>query len=67
MMMPGLDGVGTIHAILKIAPSAKIIAVSGIRTNGEIALTSGEGVRHFLQKPFTAEALLGSLAEILKK
>lgn len=66
MMMPGLDGPGTIHALHKIDPATKIIAVSGIRANGEIALASGKGVRHFLQKPFTAEVLLTTLDRMLR-
>ncbi len=67
MMMPGLDGPGTIHGLLEIDSSAKIIAVSGIRANGEIALASGEGVRHFLQKPFTTESLLNALADLINE
>lgn len=67
MMMPGLDGAGTIKALLDIDNSAKIIAVSGIRANRKIAMESGDSVRHFLQKPFTAEALLRSLESLLRQ
>ena len=67
MMMPELDGAGTIQALLNIDSSAKIIAVSGIRANEKIAKESGKGVRDFLQKPFSAEALLTALDKLLRE
>ena len=65
MTMPGLDGPATIHAILEINSNAKIIAVSGIRANGEIARAIGNGVRHFVHKPFSAQTILTALNETL--
>ena len=65
MTMPGLDGPATIHGILEIDPNAKIIAVSGIRANGEIARAIGNGVRHFVHKPFSAQTILTALNETL--
>ena len=57
MMMPGMDGVATIRALRQINPTVKIIAASGL----EISVTH---VR-VLPKPFSAEALLRTLHELL--
>ncbi|MFD2256412.1 GAF domain-containing protein [Luteolibacter algae] len=65
MVMPGMDGKATIQALLEIDKDAQIIAVSGIRSNGEVAQSYSKGVRNFLQKPFTANTLLQCLNSIL--
>ncbi len=58
MMMPEMDGAATVKALRKINPSVKIIAASGLETSIEDARR--------LTKPFTAEALLRTLHEILQ-
>jgi PAS domain S-box-containing protein len=65
MAMPVMDGPTTIRALLKLNPDLKIIASSGLRTNESIALTPEAGIRHFLPKPYTAEALLEMLQPML--
>ncbi len=65
MMMPILDGAATIHALTKMNPSIKIIAASGLNTNGSEARISGTVVKHFLAKPYTAGTLLKILRMIL--
>lgn len=67
MMMPFLDGPATIRALRKLAPQLKIIATSGLKANGKTAEAAQLGVATFLQKPYTAEALLKALATELKK
>lgn len=66
MMMPFLDGPATIRALRKLAPHLKIIATSGLKANGKTAEAAQLGVATFLQKPYTAEALLKALAVELK-
>lgn len=61
MMMPVLDGPNTIRALETINPKIKIIAASGLLTND----TSSRSVRAVLTKPYTAEKLLKTLAEVL--
>jgi PAS domain S-box-containing protein len=61
MMMPVMDGVATIQSLKRINPAVRIIAASG----GHAGEVSHLGVRHFLQKPYTAETLLKALAEVL--
>jgi nitrogen-specific signal transduction histidine kinase/ActR/RegA family two-component response regulator len=65
MAMPLMDGAATIRALLKVNPDIKIVAVSGLQSNGSIAKASNAGVRHFLTKPYTAGTLLGILRTIL--
>jgi two-component system cell cycle sensor histidine kinase/response regulator CckA len=66
MMMPFMDGPATIRALRKLRPQLKIIATSGLKANGKAAEAANLGVTTFLQKPYTAEALLKTLAGELK-
>jgi PAS domain S-box-containing protein len=56
MMMPSMDGQTTIRALKRIDPEVKIIAVSGLSSNKEIALKAG--AKGFLQKPYTNQDLV---------
>jgi len=67
LMMPKLDGVSTIQALLKIKPEVKVIAVSGLGVEANLAKSAEAGANHFLCKPFTAKTLLGALHKILHK
>ncbi len=62
MMMPVLDGPATIHALEEINPKIKIIAASGLTSEGQIASPT---VRVFLPKPYTAEKMLNAIHEVL--
>ena len=65
MMMPIMDGPATIHALLQINPSVKIVAASGLNLNGGEAKVASAGIKHFLTKPYTAATLLKSIRAIL--
>ncbi|HZS07924.1 MAG TPA: PAS domain S-box protein [Blastocatellia bacterium] len=65
MMMPFMDGPATIRALQKLNPLVRVIAATGLKANGKVTEAASAGVRIFLTKPFTAEKLLKSLAEIL--
>jgi len=67
MMMPVMDGYATIRALRRINPAVKIIAASGLGINRMSAKTANVGVHHFLQKPYTTEALLHTVGELLKE
>jgi CheY-like chemotaxis protein len=67
MAMPVMDGPATILAIRAIDPHAKIVGSSGLTSNGDVARAIGAGVEHFVAKPYTAEALLRTLAKALGK
>ena len=65
MAMPLMDGAATIYALVRMNPNVKIIAASGLNANGNVARAAETGVKHFLMKPYTAEALLKTLRVIL--
>lgn len=65
MMMPYLDGPATIRALQKLDPAVKIIASSGFIGSDRSAEIANANVRFFLQKPYTAEKLLRTVADIL--
>jgi two-component system cell cycle sensor histidine kinase/response regulator CckA len=66
MAMPLMDGETAIREIRRIDPSAKIIAASGLAS--DFASDPGSpGVEAFLSKPFTAEVLLKTIAEVLAR
>jgi hypothetical protein len=65
MMMPYLDGPGTIRALQRMNANIKIIATSGLATNDKLAELTG--VHAFLAKPYTAEKLLLLIAYVLSQ
>ncbi len=67
MAMPVMDGLATIIALKSINPAVKIIGSSGLATNGSVAKAIGQGVHHFIPKPYTTESLLRTLDEVLHK
>jgi PAS domain S-box-containing protein len=62
MTMPVMDGLATIQVLKKINPAVRIIAASGLTANSQL---TSLGVNHFLPKPYTADALLKVLKEVL--
>lgn len=65
MMMPVMDGPATIKVLRNMNPAVKIIAASGISTNEAVNKAAGQGVKHFVSKPYTAESLLKVLRRCL--
>jgi two-component system cell cycle sensor histidine kinase/response regulator CckA len=64
MLMPYMDGAATIRALERLDPLVKIIATSG-STEDRPKGSQGDCVKAFLTKPYTAEALLRTLAQVL--
>lgn len=64
MAMPHLDGFALIRALKKINPQIKIAAMSGLINDEQTADLENLNIKAFLAKPFTAENLLKTLAEI---
>ena len=65
MVMPFMDGSATIRALQRMNPNVRIIAASGLGTGHRAGEGTLEGVSVFLNKPYTAEKLLRTLAEVL--
>jgi PAS domain S-box-containing protein len=63
MMMPIMGGAAVSRVLKRINPAVKIIAASGLNTNG-VGVTD-DGIEHFLAKPYTAPTLLKALRAIL--
>ena len=67
MMMPIMDGAATIQVLMRLNPSVRIIAVSGIDSGENLAKATKAGVHEFLLKPYTAETLLKRIREVLDR
>ena len=65
MAMPYMDGLSLVRALREIDPDVEIIAMSGLMSAGQTAELRSLKVHKFLTKPFTAEALLNMLAEVI--
>ncbi|MBK8302981.1 MAG: response regulator [Chloracidobacterium sp.] len=65
MAMPNMDGAAMIAELRTIDPKLKIIAMSGMIHENQSVDLQKLGVERLLPKPFTAEKLLTTLAEIL--
>ena len=66
MVMPLMDGDATIRALQALRPGVRIIAASGLPANQILSTAASTcGVKHFLSKPYTVEALLTSIHEVL--
>lgn len=66
MVMPFMDGPATIRALQRMNPKVRIIAASGLGVGQHAGEGALEGVSVFLNKPYTAEKLLKTLAQVLK-
>ncbi|MFO1482379.1 MAG: PAS domain-containing protein [Verrucomicrobiaceae bacterium] len=64
MMMPVMDGPAMIQALRRIHPNLPVIGASGLNHQMQAKVTS-LGVRHFLRKPYTADAMLKALGDLL--
>jgi CheY-like chemotaxis protein len=65
LMMPGLDGPATIQVLWNMNPKLPIIAASGLSISSYATRATSLGVKYFLPKPYTAEALLKLLRVVL--
>ena len=66
MVMPFMDGPATIRALQRMNPKIRIIAASGLGVGQHAGEGALEGVSVFLNKPYTAEKLLKTLAQVLR-
>jgi CheY-like chemotaxis protein len=65
MMMPIMGGTSLISVLLRINPAVKIVRSSGLSTYGAGNSFSEAGIKHFLTKPYTAEALIKTIRAVL--
>ncbi len=67
MQMPGLDGGRTIVALRHMRPDLPIIGASGLATSQNREQAAENGVRHFLDKPFSVETLIRTVHAALSR
>lgn len=65
MMMPEMDGFTAIRTLQTMKPAVKIVATSGLAANDKVNLAISAGAKAFLSKPYTTQALLKTLHEVL--
>jgi CheY-like chemotaxis protein len=65
MAMPVMDGFATMSALRAMNPRVKIIGSSGHAAQESVARAQAAGAQRFIAKPYTAQALLGLLRELL--
>ncbi len=65
MAMPVMNGPATIIALKALNPQVKIVGSSGLATQEDVNQATGAGVSHFVPKPYTADTLLQTLAQVL--
>jgi CheY-like chemotaxis protein len=65
MMMPVMDGPATLSALQELDPGVRVIATSGLRPTGWLVEALAAGRVHFLQKPYSDEQILATLARVL--
>jgi len=61
VMMPRLDGLGTLKALREIRPELQVIATSGVNHDSRVEALRRLGVQHFLLKPYRNQELLEAL------
>jgi len=67
MMMPSMDGLTSIKILREINSQVKIITISGVSTEQEIAEVMNSGVNGFLRKPYTFSQLLNIVRDVLSE
>ncbi len=67
MMMPGLDGAATIRALKGLNTNVRVLAASGMMTEERMTKASEAGATGFLRKPYTRDAMLEALRQVLDK
>jgi PAS domain S-box-containing protein len=65
LTMPGLDGVATYRELKKLRPQLGVILCSGYSESDALARFHGEGLVHFLQKPYELQPLRRSIERLL--
>ncbi len=65
MMIPGMDGVSTAKAILRLDPQANILIATGLAVPKKMEQLEDLPIKGTLEKPFDAPRLLTAIAKVL--
>ena len=66
LMMPVMDGPAMLQVLNRLAPDVRVIAASGLATSRDVQQAVAQGASAFLPKPYTASALLRTVARVLR-
>ncbi len=66
LTMPRLDGEQAFHRMRALRPDLRVILMSGFNQSDAVARFSGQGLSHFLQKPFQYSDLVAALHAVLE-
>lgn len=61
--MPGMGGIAFIEQLKQINPTVQVVAISGLVSNQQPALSAGATV--FLAKPYTPDKLIGTIRSLV--
>jgi CheY-like chemotaxis protein len=67
MNMPFMDGPALIRALQRMNPNVLIIGASGLADKEKIEEVKAAGIQSFLSKPYTAEKLTKTIADMLRR
>lgn len=67
VMMPGMGGKKTYHAIRALGRDIKILLSSGFGREGDVQEIMTDGSDGFIQKPFIMNELLAAIKKIIDK
>ena len=65
MLMPAMDGATAIKTLQKINPQVKIIALSGRNFTHQTFGERNLNIQSFLAKPYTTQALLQAIKDVI--
>lgn len=66
LTMPNMDGEACIEELARQLPSARILVVSALSDKATALRALTKGAHGFLHKPFTDDALINSLLELMQ-
>jgi signal transduction histidine kinase/CheY-like chemotaxis protein len=66
MVMPGMNGKATYLALREIDPNVPVVLMSGYTLNDEVQEILDLGVKTFVSKPYSVDALATALAMIMR-
>ncbi len=66
VVMPAMSGFDLFHALVERQPSLRVLFISGYTDYATFEPTIADKGAAFLEKPFSAEALMGKVREVLR-
>ena len=66
-MLPGLNGIEFLKRICSIQPDAIKILITAYRNKNVVSEARKLKVQGFIEKPFTSDTIMASLAHLIKK